>query len=434
MKSTILSLLLLLSLVLSAQESFKPRLDSFLTYMEQNDRVMGSLALRKGDQLIYQRSIGMANVSAEQKATAKTLYRIGSISKTFAATIIMQLVEEEKLSLSTTLDKFFPELPNAAEITVEQMLRHRSGLANFTNDPAYTTYMTKAKTRQQLLDIVKAGGTDFMPDEKMEYSNTNYVLLSLIIEEVEQKPLEVVFEDRIIKPLKLKNTYLGTSKNERPAEAFSYEYLGGWEEMPITHLSIPLGAGAVISTPADLTIFYQSLFAGKLLSTETLEEMKEKEMGMFRIPFDEKRAYGHNGGIDGFQSNAAYFTAGDLTIAFTSNGMNFGFNDFLVAVLSIYFERDYQFPEFEEIEKLDAKTLRQYTGTYSTPEFPIKLTISHKNGILIGQGTGQPPFQLTPTGEHRFSFKPAGLQLEFNPSENQMILQQSGAEYVMVKE
>ncbi|MDZ7848652.1 MAG: serine hydrolase [Owenweeksia sp.] len=434
MKNTLLSALLVLSCMLSGQESFQPKLDSFLTYMEKNDRAMGSVALRKGDQLIYQKSIGMAQVKDAQKATAETLYRIGSISKTFTATIIFQLVEEGQLTLGTPLGNFFPELPTADSITVEQMLRHRSGLANFTSDPGYTSYMTQPKTRKELLSIVKAGGTDFEPDEKMAYSNTNYVLLSFIIEEVEKKALETVFKERIVQPLKLSHTYLGTSKNGRPQEAHSYEYLGGWEEMPVSHLSIPLGAGAVISNPADLTLFYRALFEGQLVSPASLAQMTTKEMGMFRIPFDDKSAYGHNGGIDGFKSNAAYFPAEDLAVAFTTNGMNFSINELMIAVLSIYFQKEYAFPEFEETKKLDSKTLEQYTGTYATPELPIKVTITHKNGFLVGQGSGQPPFQLKPEGEHRFSFAQAGLALEFMPEENKMILKQGGTEYVMERE
>lgn len=132
---------------------------------------MGSLTLSKNKNVIYSRAIGYSSVTDKEKkpATNMTKYRIGSISKMFTSTMIFQLVEEGKLKLSTTLDVYFPKLPNASKITISNLLSHRSGIHNFTNDPEYSAYMSKPKTQDEMLAIISKSPVDFQPNEKDKF-------------------------------------------------------------------------------------------------------------------------------------------------------------------------------------------------------------------------------------------------------------------------
>ena len=165
-----------------AQTNFdKTKLDNYFKALEQNNKFMGSVAVSKNGEVIYTKSVGFTDVENNVKSTDNSKYRIGSISKTFTAVLILKAVEEKKINLSQTINKWFPTLKNAKKITIEHLLRHRSGIHNFTNDKDYLTWNTQPKTEEKMLEIIAKGGSAFTPDSNAEYSNSNFVLLTYIL-------------------------------------------------------------------------------------------------------------------------------------------------------------------------------------------------------------------------------------------------------------
>ena len=413
-------------------------MDSLFTLIDENHKGMGSVSVFHDGKEVYQNTIGFVDIENEIKTNGETKYRIGSISKTFTATIIMQLVEEKKLKLDTKLRKFFPDVPNAKKITIEQLLRHRSGLFNFTSSPDYTQWMEEPKSRDELLAIIEENGNVFEPGETAGYSNTNYVLLSFIAEDIEGKPFAEILQERIAKPCGLKNTFYGGKIDTDMNEAESYTRKSEWEEATETDMSVPIGAGAIISTPTDLNRFYTCLFFFFFVSDKSLDEMMRIEddfgIGMFTFPFHEKTAYGHNGGIDGFQSTAGYFPNENVSVAYMGNAVTMPVNDIMIGVLSIYFGVEYELPDFKPAMKISTEELEPYPGLYTSPDLPIDLTISIDGNTLMGQGTGQPAFPLEPYEKNKFRFDQAGLTIEFVPEENKLILTQGGKSYDMTRE
>ncbi len=437
-KYTVILLFIFLSAGLCAQDFDRVKMDSLFTLIEANQKGMGSISIFSKGEEVYQRSIGYADVEMGLAANASTKYRIGSISKPFTSVIIMQLIDEGKLALDSKLYSFYPQVNNAREITIEQMLRHESGIFNFTSSRKYTSYMKQPKTRAELLKIIVDGGTVFKPGEKMEYSNSNYVLLSMIIEQVEMKDFSKVLMSRIIKPLKLKNTYFGGKIKSSNNEAFSYDGGRKWKLSTETDMSIPLGAGALVSTPTDLNIFFFALFNGKLVSQESLDKMTDFSdnvgLGLFLLPFYEKWAVGHQGGIDGFQSTAGYFREDSVSVAYTTNGVVMPRNDIMIGALSIFFGLEYSLPEFTASVKVDVEDLDIYLGVYGAPDFPLKLTISKNESGLIGQATGQSAFPLEAYEKDKFRFEQAALTMQFIPGESKMILSQGGQEFELTRD
>lgn len=439
MKTRILATTLLLGLsfgTIFSQSLNKPKLDSLMDVLAEKNRAMGSLTISKNGVVVYNRAIGFSDMSGNEKipATSHTKYRVGSITKMFTATMIFQLIEDGKLSLTTTIDKYFPQLPNAGKITVGNLLNHRSGLHNFTDDPGYSSWMTQPKTQNEMLAIIAKGGVDFQPNEKFSYSNSGYVVLGYIIEKVSKQSYSKNLSSRINSKIGLSNTYVGTKTDIKNNETFSYRFSNGWEQLPETDMSIPAGAGAIVSTPADLVKFIESLFSLKLISSSSLEQIKTMTdgygMGMFQIPFYEKRAYGHNGGIDGFASNLAYFPEDGLAIAYCTNGQVYPMNNILIGVLSIYFNKPYSIPTFS----LTTEDLNKYLGVYSNTQIPLKITITENAATLFAQATGQSSFPLDATEKDKFKFDPAGIVLEFNPDKKEMTLKQGGEIVVFTKE
>ncbi len=390
--------------------------------IEENDQAKGSICISKGQEVLYSNHFDMAEPQMEYR------YRIGSISKTFTAVLIMMAVEEGKLNLSDPLKDWYPSFTDEA-ITIELMLRHKSGLHNFTDDASFAQIMELEQSEEAMITRFSQMELDFEPGSKQAYSNTNFVLLSYILQKEYDLSYAQILQQKIIGPLDLKNTYFAQEEPKDELERQSYVYNGKWVEGPHTHPSVPMGAGGIISTPRDLNIFFQAIFSQKLISQESLNAMLPKEemgMGLIRFPFQDKVAYGHNGGIDGFVSHASYLPSEDISIAVCLNGMRYPINSLLIDFLSITFElEDYELPEFKELE-LDEATLNKYTGTYKSANFPLDIKIFIEEGVLKGQASGQGAFPLSAVEENVFEFKAAQIKMTFLPEENLMHFEQGG--------
>jgi D-alanyl-D-alanine carboxypeptidase len=436
-----ISAFLLLSLLLHScvrdQPVNKARLDSYFAAINTHHQNMGSIAIARNGVLVYQNAIGYSEVNKALKtpATIGTKYRIGSISKMFTATMIFQLIDEGKLTFKTTLAAYFPQLPNAGKITIGEMLDHRTGLHNFTSDPAYFSYMTTPKSEAEMLGLFAGQKPDFEPGTKGVYSNTNYILLGYIIERVTGKTYPEELKERVASKIGLADTYYGTKVRPAENEAYPYNYAGEWTQMRETDMSIPGGAGAIVSTSADLVKFITALFEGRLITLASLSQMKTMKddigMGMFALPFDDKKGYGHTGHIDGFSSQLIYFPQERLAIAYISNGMRYSVYDVIAGALSIYFNKPFTIPEFKTIT-LSSAELDKYVGKYSSTQIALKIDISKRNAMLFAQATGQ-PVPLEAKGGDKFFYSTDGVAIQFEPVKKSFSLMQAGHTYLFTK-
>ncbi len=428
-----------ISINLSAQTQNKAKLDSLFNALDVNHKSMVSVAVSQKGKLIYSKAIGYSLINDQQKlpATINTRYRIGSISKMFTGTMIFQLIEAGKLGLNTKLSSYFPQIPNADKITIGEMLSHRSGIFNFTNDSTYVSYMTQQKSEAEIVNIIQKYKPAFEPDSKSEYSNSNFILLGYILEKIYKKPYPAILKEKVLTPAGLKNTYYGGKTNIKNNEAYSYSYKNSnWIKEPETDMSIPGGAGALVSTPADLNLFIEALFEGKLISASSVKQMQTIKdgfgMAMFMMPFDLKKSYGHTGGIDGFRSMLNYFPEDQLAVAACTNGDNYNLNDIMIGILSIYYNKPYQIPDFKSIAISDAD-FTLYTGIYSSKEIPLKITIGKNSSQLTAQATGQSAFNLEQTVKNIFKYDAAHIEIDFDPAQHQFTLKQ-GKSYLFTKD
>ena len=404
-------------------------MDSLFTAAASDNQAMGTMAIAHNGNSVYQKSVGYSSItgSVKKAANSKTHYRIGSITKIFTATLIFQLIEEGKLTLDTKLSAYYPALPNADKITVSQMLNHRSGLYNFVMDTTYQASMTKPHSQAEMLTLFAAEPADFEPDAKAAYSNTNYVLLGYIAAQASKKSYAELLKLKIARKINLEDTYYGTQTDTGKNEAYSYQFENGWQQLPETDMSIPGGAGAIVSTPADLVKFMNALFTGKLISKEHLALMKTTKegfgMGLFAIPLGNKKAYGHNGDIDGFSSVAGYFPEEKIAYAYCGNGIDYAVKDLVNGALKIYYNQAYQMPAFKT-PVLHTDDLDRYLGNYSSLRVTLKISITKKGNTLIAQATGQPAFVLKPLDKDKFGYALAGIVIQFKPLFNELVLKQ----------
>lgn len=435
------TLLLCIALVtaqaLCAQNFNKEKTDSLFTILKQKDKYMGSIALSQNGKIVYTNAVGFSNVETISKADTQTRYRIGSVSKLFTATLVMKAVEEKKISLLQTLDKYFPQIKNSTKITIQQLLSHRSGIHNFTDDEEYFTYYTQPNTKAQMLAVIEKGGSDFEPDTKASYSNSNYVILGYILETVYKKELQVLLQEKITKPLHLNDTFVGGKINPNANEAFSYDFKDTWIKEDETDMSVPAGAGALVSTPTDLVKFIEGLFNGKIINKQSLDIMKTIKdgygYGMFELPIAGNTNYGHDGVIDRFNSLVTYLPDDKMAIAIVSNGGVYKNENILSGVVSSYYNKSFVLPTFENM-LVDMKILEQYIGEYSSAQLPIKITVGIDNNQLTAQASGQKVLHLEARSETVFGYEKAGIELEFDVHKKQMVLKQGGQAFSLSKQ
>ncbi|MGJ1198641.1 serine hydrolase domain-containing protein [Sphingobacterium spiritivorum] len=421
----------------SAQKIDTEKLDLYIQTLEDNNKFMGSIAISQNGERVYAKSVGYIDLENKIKANENSKYRIGSISKTFTTVLVLKAAEDKKLSLDQTIKQYFPGIKNSDKITVGHLLNHRSGIHNFTDDGDYLNWNTKVMSEKDMVDVITKAGSDFEPDSKGEYSNSNFVLLTYILEKTLKKSYADLLTAYITKPLGLQNTYLGGKINVKNNEAKSYDFAGEWKPESETDISIPLGAGGIVSTPSDLTKFAEALFNGKLLTKASVELMKTIKdnygMGLFQVPFYDKKGYGHSGGIDGFSSTFSYFEDGNVAFALTSNGTDFNNNNIAIAALSAVYNKPFDIPDFRTYEN-SSEDLDIYLGSYVSTQIPIKITVTKDNKTLVAQASGQSSFSLEATEKHKFKFDQAGIVMEFNPGNKSFVLKQRGGEFLFTKE
>ena len=428
---------MLVSVQLSvAQQTDFSKADQLLDSLEVHNKFMGTVLLTENGQIRFARSRGYADQENGIKNIVETQYRIGSISKMFTSVLIFKSIEDKELNLEQALSDFYPMIPNAEKIQIAHLLQHRSGIHNFTDSKNYLEYNTEAKSEAEMLQIILEGGSDFEPDSKAAYSNSNYVLLSYILEKIHKKPYGEILQTEIVRPLKLKNTQVFGVISPQAAEARSYGYNDGWVVEKETHPSIPMGAGAISSTGEDLAQFAKGLFDGKLVSQKNLDQMMEIKdgygFGLFSFPYYEKKAYGHTGGIDGFRSILGYFPEEKVAIVILSNGLNWNNNDIILAVLNEYFGKEVTIPSFQSFSVAEAE-IDQYLGDYVSEQIPISFTFVKEGNTLIAKPTGQPDTKLEATAKHQFEFPAVGAVFIFDPENGELTLKQGGGSFLYKK-
>lgn len=428
-------LILFITITVQAQEKTRfNKIDSLLTFLSANNKFMGQVCLREGEKVVFEKAYGFANIETSKKANDNTKYKIGSITKTFTAVMIMQLIEERKLKLETKLAKFYPQIQNADKITIHDLLHHRTGIKDYLNNED-TPEPSKSITKDEMISKIANFKSLFEPNSKYEYSNSNYYLLGRIIEDVCKKGYETNLKNRILSKIPLQNTYISPKTDLTNNESYSYNFLDNkWTKINEWDMSLAFGAGNISSNTEDLTKFFNALFEGKLVKKETLAEMTKLEQsygkGLLTMPFGERKFYGHTGGIEGFRSVIGYYPAEKFGVSLIVNGDNFNRNDIMIGILSIYYKMPYQFPNIISI-KINPEILNNYTGIYSSEKLPLKIEIRNKNGEMEAQATGQNAFILNTVNDTTFVFDPAGIKLIFE--NNKMTLKQGRAEYHFIK-
>jgi CubicO group peptidase (beta-lactamase class C family) len=249
-----------------AQDKSK-KIDELMTLCSSAGQFNGSALVVENGKVIYRKSFGYANLEWNIPNTPDTKFRIGSITKSFTAILVLQLVEQGKLNLEAKITNYLPNFPKKTgdKITVNQLLTHTSGLPDYNNVPDFFRMVQSGLLSQdEILKRISEYDLLFEPGTKFGYSSDGYILLGAMIEKVTGKPYQQVLEENILNPLRMKNT--GYSRRDLVLEKRASGYrkrLSGYEN-PLYYVESP--AAGMYSTVDDLYLWEQALYAGTLLS------------------------------------------------------------------------------------------------------------------------------------------------------------------------
>jgi D-alanyl-D-alanine carboxypeptidase len=286
---------------------------------------------------------GTGDIRARTAPDPRGTFRVGSITKTFTATMILQLIAEHRLDLEAPISRYLPDLlPYRQSITIHQLLQHRSGLVDYANQQPSVlwpeprdldTRRMRSYTPLQLVRMATAHPLLFTPGSQYSYSNTNYVVLGMLIEKVTHHPYPVELLQRILLPAGLHHTFYpaGTPFLPDPAER-GYEALGR-PTGPLTDLttydmSWAYSAGAIVSTSDDLNRFFRALLTGRLLPPAQLKQMESTVpispldgygLGLISAKACGSTIWGHDGSTPGYRTYSFSSADGTRQITISAN-------------------------------------------------------------------------------------------------------------------
>jgi D-alanyl-D-alanine carboxypeptidase len=309
-----------------------------------------SVAVVRSGRLTYSNAVGFSDVASHTRATPLTLYRIGSITKLFTAVSVMQLVQEHKISLDEHLARFEPGFPNANEITIAEMLMHRSGIPNYLDQSISDGDVFRPTTPQAIVASVAKLQPLSKPGTSYSYSNTNYVLLGLIVESVSGMSLPAYYTTHIFRPAGMYDTYVGSAP-KGAALAIGYAANSHSTEDP-GNPTWYFGCGDILSTAQDLARFDIALMHDRLLSRSTLKAMIAGAMptgeghigygyGVMTFPFGSTMLEGHHGGMPGFESDDEMILRDDFAVVALGNSFGFPTRAILNSALSYAYPVDF---------------------------------------------------------------------------------------------
>ncbi|MFB7121137.1 serine hydrolase domain-containing protein [Bacillus tropicus] len=302
---------------------------------------------------------GVADVRTKKPMKADFRFRIGSVTKTFIATVLLQLSGENRLNLDDSIEKWLPGVIqgngyDANQITIRQILNHTSGIAEYMNSKDFDIMDTKKSyTAEEFVKMGISLPPDFAPGKGWSYSNTGYVLLGILIEKVTGNSYAEEVENRIIEPLDLSNTFLPGNSSVIPGTKHARGYIqldGASELKDVTYINPGSSDGDIISNADDLNKFFSYLLSGKLLKEQQLKQMlttvpTDREgagygLGIveFKLP-NGVSVWGHRGSVLGFSTFVGGTLGGKHTLAVNLNSFNFSNPDPFKSILLAEFRK-----------------------------------------------------------------------------------------------
>lgn len=381
----------------------------------RHDAPGAAVLIARGDEVLFRSARGLANVDTGTPLTADSVFRIGSVSKQFAAAGLLTLVEAGKVSLGDPLSKYLPDFPNGKRITVLELLNHTSGVKSYTGIAAWREGpVEKDADTAQLIASFKDAKTDFAPGEGWGYNNSGYVLVGAVIEAASGQPWHEYLRTALFEPLGLGNTYYGADPEAVTRQVPGYSLRDDKVvAAKVISMTLPHAAGALLSTVDDLTKWNRALHEGRVLKTDTYKQMitpvgkaieAQYGFGISRSTVQGTPMLDHGGDIFGFSSMLQYVQGPDISVVVLQNSDSSGDHDNPEAVARKLAAAALgaPYPDATAIP-MDLVTLKQFEGVYRIDAESARV-LRVVDGKLTAQRTGGQRSELMPIAMDEFLY------------------------------
>lgn len=291
----------------------------------KDENFSGSILLAHGDRIVLNESYGLADYELGVANSSNTKYRIGSITKLFTATAIMQLVEKQLLTLDSTVDRYIADYPKGNQVMIAHLLNHTSGIANLTELSDFMEWVRNPSSVLQTINRFKDRPFDFLPGERYKYSNSGYILLTYILELITDQTYIEYIRENIFIPLNMQQSGIDEEETIIKNRASGYNLKDGkLINAPYIHMGNTAGAASIYSTTEDLFLFAQAFYNDEIFKKETAKQMLQTGLGehghgwMIKGHGNKKIAH-HGGGIHGFSANLLMEIESQKTVIILSN-------------------------------------------------------------------------------------------------------------------
>ena len=384
---------------------------------------MGSVLVARDGTILLSQGYGFADLEWNIPNSPTTKFRLGSVTKQFTAACILLLEERGKLQLDDPVKKYMPDAPGAWDkITIFNLLTHTSGIPNFTAFSDYGSAKTIATTPEKLVARFRDKSLEFEPGEKWSYSNSGYILLGYLIEKISQQSYSQFVQENILNPLSMKDSGYDSNLAIITRRASGYEpSSNGVVNAGFIDMSVPFAAGGLYSTTEDLLRWEQGLMGGKLLSPASLQKMTTPFKNGYAFGVGVRTVNGHKsiehaGGVDGFNTELAYYPEDKLTVVVLANLAGQAPGPIAAQLAAVVHGEKVVLPSERKEITVSPTILASYVGTYElAPNFNIVMTLD--GGQLMTQATGQPKFPLFAESETKFFLKVVDAEVEFFKNE-----------------
>ena len=326
--------------------SFEDRIDALLTPYHSPQPGL-AMRLVRGEQVVVERTFGLADLDSLQTVGATTNFRLASITKHLTALAILMLIEDDRLTLDTRLNAILPQFPEYAErISIQHLLQHQSGLPDY--EPLVPLDRQPRIRDQGVVNLLQeVSELDFEPGTSYHYSNSGYAVLAVVVETITGQAFETFLEERIFNPSKMGQSVAHVQgQNEVLNRAMGYTVDDGeTTETDQSAYSAVLGDGGVYSSIADLTTWHGAGFGRALISDHLFKAMMTPALERYgfgwRIDrFEGQRRYHHSGSTSGFRNFIAHFPDLDLTLVLLTNRAGPDVLPIGEEILRLYFEQE----------------------------------------------------------------------------------------------
>jgi len=381
-----------------------------------------AVLVARGDQLLYRGARGMASIELGVPMNPDQMFRIGSVTKQFAATALLKLIDEGKAKLDDPLSKFLPDYPKGESVTLRQLLNHTSGIKSYTGIPGYMGNPVRRElSTKELLAEFKDLPADFAPGGKWAYNNSGYVLVGAVIEAISGKPWHQYVDEVLLGPLKLSHTaYPGETRLLKGmVNGYDFDPKLGVIDAGLISMTQPHAAGALVSSVDDLWHWNLALHGGKLLSPASYARMITPEgvavasnygYGITAGKLRGEAMLQHGGGIHGFVSSLAYLPQSQISIVLLRNTTGPGFNMDLVSRKLGAFALGKPYAEIKPVA-VPAEQLKPLQGVYALDAKQTR-SLSLRDGQLFSTRSGGSPAALIPVGADVFAFAGSVARLQ----------------------